>query len=121
MIRSRTARLAVAFAASAALLAGCGQGGAESGGSVDLSSMDPVQGGSLRWGYVFTAPSLDPAQCGTSAGWQACQAIYGTLMSYDASDNSYAPAMAESVVTEDGRVWTLTLREGVTFTDGTPY
>lgn len=37
-------------------------------------------------------------------------------------DGSYAPALAtEWTVSEDGKTWTFTLREGVTFQDGTPF
>jgi peptide/nickel transport system substrate-binding protein len=46
--------------------------------------------------------------------------IYDTLMRWDEDTNTVVPQLAESLETADHTTWTLTLREAVTFTDGTP-
>jgi peptide/nickel transport system substrate-binding protein len=72
---------------------------------------------------VFGAPVLttDP---GISAGTQAQTirfAIYEGLVEFDES-GSIQPALATSwSVSEDQTEWTFSLREGVTFHDGTPF
>src|SRR5690606_10182092 len=73
--------------------------------------------------FVFGAPILttDP---GISAGTQAQTvrfAIYEGLVEFDES-GEIQPLLATSwTVSEDQREWTFTLREGVTFHDGTPF
>ncbi|GAA0983958.1 ABC transporter substrate-binding protein [Acrocarpospora macrocephala] len=64
--------------------------------------------------------SLDSALCSSSA-YYICAALYGTLARYSFEDQKFEPAMAESFESADGKVWTLKLRSGTKFTDGTPY
>lgn len=47
--------------------------------------------------------------------------MYGALLNYDFDTGEIEPGMAESFTTEDGKTWTLKLRPGLTFTDGTPF
>jgi peptide/nickel transport system substrate-binding protein len=47
--------------------------------------------------------------------------LYGQLVVTDPGSGRVVPRMAESLSTDDGLVWTLVLREGLRFTDGTPY
>ncbi|MEE2035017.1 ABC transporter substrate-binding protein [Rhodococcus chondri] len=117
----KSLRTAAVLAAGVFVLGACGQGDAGNSVSADGPSGDPVRGGELVYSYSVDASTLDPAACGSSTSWQACQAIYGMLMRFDPATGDYAPHMAAGLDTEDGRVWTLTLRDGVTFTDGTPY
>lgn len=134
MRHQRTAG-AVALA-SAVLLAvsACGEGGGgdtaggggdslgdrAAGSSGPAPEGDPVEGGTVTFAYAVDAASVDSANCGSSVSWMACTAIYGTLVTFDPVTLEYGPGLAESYETEDGRVWTLTLREGLEFTDGTP-
>src|SRR5690606_5051718 len=62
---------------------------------------------------------LDPALC--QQGFARCYPVFGTLMVYDADSRTAHPGMAESLESDDGINWTLTLRPDVTFTDGTPF
>lgn len=73
---------------------------------------------------AFQEPiNLDPIRAlgtGTSGGIEL-HAIYDTLLTYDPETLEYAPRLAESFsFNEDGTELTLTLRPGLTFTDGTP-
>src|SRR5690606_24149257 len=48
-------------------------------------------------------------------------AIFDTLLTFD-ENRQLVPALATSVTPNaDGTVWTITVREGVTFHDGTPF
>nr|WP_253945305.1 ABC transporter substrate-binding protein [Nocardioides sp. zg-DK7169] len=47
-------------------------------------------------------------------------AVYDTLLRYDQEAGTYEPQLAESLESDDDITWTLKLRDGVTFTDGTP-
>lgn len=49
------------------------------------------------------------------------EAVYGVLAYEDYTTGEVVPSMAESITTTDGATWRLTLRDGITFTDGTSY
>ncbi|MEV4299561.1 ABC transporter substrate-binding protein [Microbispora rosea] len=88
------------------------------------ASGNPVSGGSLTFGYGGGIASFDPASqqySGTSGGDEA-RAVYGTLTEYDTKAGKYVPSMADSIsANDDFTEWTVVLRDGVEFTDGTPY
>ena len=65
-------------------------------------------------------PSLDPAMCGVTA-FDRCSPIFGTLLRQDPDKNEFVGQMADSFTTTDGKAWTLKLREGVKFSDGTAF
>ena len=49
------------------------------------------------------------------------QWLFGSLMRYDVEKQEFVPALAEKCeVSEDGTVYTLTLRDGIAFSDGVP-
>lgn len=137
---TRTRVVAVAVA-SAVLMTGCASssGSDEGGGDADASRMDqdeiyvdgivgdqeevePVDGGTLTIADYAEARTLDPTSTipNGATGGNALAAIYDTLMRYDQESDSFEPHLAESLESDDDTTWTLTLREGVTFSDGTP-
>jgi len=134
LIRSR---IVVGLAASALLMSGCAsssenkeEGGKKAqktestlvSGMVNLPEAgDPVDGGVLTIGEYSEARSLDPTKtyANGAAGGSAMAAIYDTLVRYDWEDQKYTPQLAESLTSDDNITWTLKLRDGVTFTDGT--
>ncbi|MEU9201892.1 ABC transporter substrate-binding protein [Streptomyces sp. NPDC048332] len=83
----------------------------------------PVEGGTLRIADYAEARSLSPAvtyATGASGG-SALAAVYDVLMRYDTAAKKYEPQLAESLRSSDDlKTWTLKLREGVKFSDGTP-
>lgn len=105
-------------------------GAAESDGSIQTGlvnqgpEVEPVQGGSVTMATYSEAASLDPAVslgAGTAGGTEL-DAIFDVLMRYDQETQTFEPQLAESLETEDdGQTWTLTLPEGVQFTDGTAF
>ena len=111
----RGTRTLVVSVAAAMMLAACG-GSGSSGGS-DTADPDAT----LRIMYGMTA-SLNPADAGEPA-----QMTLGTWPVYDTllqvgKDATYQPMLATKwEFTPDGKTVNLTLREGVTFSDGEPF
>ncbi|MFI7273848.1 ABC transporter substrate-binding protein [Streptomyces sp. NPDC049879] len=114
---ARFTRLAAALA-GAAVLAACSTttGGGDSGGAGGGGTDELTAAG------TYPVESLDPhgAQ-GASTGTQfAGQAIFSRLVKPEA-DGTLTGDLAESwEPNEDVTAWTFTLREGVTFSDGSP-
>lgn len=114
--RGKWPALAVSAILVVALVAGCGSASIGPGGSGEVDRT-----ASLRIAYPVTQ-SLDPAQAAEPA-----QLLIATWPVYDrliqvTSDAKYAPMLAtEWEFSPDGKALTLTLRQGVTFSDGTPF
>lgn len=128
--------LAVAAVTALSLVAACGSGGDT---SEDAPSSDAFAASSIAYddgkSCSIDTPSKDltfgihaepsggldpaaPAQYGPST---QLAAIYGTLMNYNYDSNEFEPELAEALESnDDNTVWTLTLKDGVTFGDGTP-
>lgn len=89
----------------------------------DQEPGEPVSGGTLTLAEYTEARSLDPTETiahGASGG-NALAAIYDVLIRYDHETTEFEPWLAEAMESdEEFRTWTLTLREGVEFSDGTP-
>ncbi|KRF21226.1 hypothetical protein ASG90_02200 [Nocardioides sp. Soil797] len=134
---SRRVRWTGLLAASALVLAGCADTSADDGGdtsapgSVDYStrminanddSGEPVKGGTLRVAEYSEARTLDPTTTYPtgSTGGNIEAAVYDTLMRYNHEADTFEPQLAESLETDDNVSWTLKLRDGVKFHDGTP-
>jgi peptide/nickel transport system substrate-binding protein len=123
MIRQRrllTAALAAVCSATL-LLTGCGSPSSPGGSSADVG--EPVAGGAGRIIQVSEPRTLDPATLGNVWATQPelGNALYGTLMinKPDSLDIEYK--MAEDFSTTDGgSSYTMKLRPGLMFTDGTP-
>ena len=134
---TRRTRLAALLAAGALAVTGCSDSSDEPGDSSELSKADifttglvnqsdsgePTQGGILTVSEYGEIRTLNPAQAYASGtvGGSALAAVYDALMVYNYEDRAWEPKLAESLTTEDDVTWTLKLREGVKFSDGTPY
>lgn len=79
----------------------------------------PKPGGVLRYGTVTEVSGLDPHIYVGSAWKVLIEALYNTLVAFD-QDAELVNELAERVETPDARTFVFTLREGVTFHDGTP-
>ncbi|WP_092808445.1 ABC transporter substrate-binding protein [Rhodococcus globerulus] len=97
-------------------LAGCSSSSVAPNNAVG----EPKSGGTLSWAVTGETASMDPAVCSTVAP-PRCSTIFGTLLRYDNATAEFTPYLAESFESVDGQKWTLKLREGVTFSDGTPF
>lgn len=105
--------------------AGGGEGDAVETGliNVDSDPGEPVDGGTLTYGAFAPVATLDPTATkpdGATGGTELA-AVYGLLARYDYGSESFVPQLAESISPSDNATtWTITLREGVTFSDSTP-
>jgi peptide/nickel transport system substrate-binding protein len=86
----------------------------------------PVSGGTLNWRMSSEATTLDPAGNtlgvgGTTQG-NVALARYDSLVTQNVKNSTYNYRTATSITTNSAQtVWTIKLRSGITFTDGTPY
>jgi peptide/nickel transport system substrate-binding protein len=115
MKRSATLLLATALAIACALtLSACGGAG---GGR---------EGGTLRVTYASFPDYLDPALSYDTESWTAMYNTYVPLLTYAHADgeagSKVIPGLAKSLpeVSDDGRTYTLFLRKGLKYSDGTP-
>ena len=111
-----------------------GDQSAESGDSENTGSEDGTDGGSegssaaagdARFVYANPFPifDLDPSSAFSSEN-VVLQNVYETLTTFNppGSAELVSPSLAESWTSnDDATEWTFTLREGVTFHDGTPH
>jgi len=106
----------VVLSAVALLLAGCGGGGSS---SVASGGKTVVDGGTFTMALPTDPGNLDP---GSSAGTQLftiSQFAYDRLLAVDAGSGEIQPQLAESWKSA-GKTVTLTLKPGITCSDGTP-
>jgi peptide/nickel transport system substrate-binding protein len=83
----------------------------------------PVSGGTLTFADYAEGRSLNPVQAITTgySGGTALAAIYDVLVRYNPMSGEFEPWLAEDFSSNDDFTqWTVELREGVTFSDGTP-
>jgi ABC-type oligopeptide transport system substrate-binding subunit len=140
LLRRRAALLVLAMAL-ALVAAACGGGdepteetggGATGGGSESVTAGAPSEGedaaasGGSFTVYLGEPQSLVASNTTESEGSQVLAALYAGLTAYDNETaeplvGEESPnAVAESIETEDNKVFNITLKDGWTFHDGTP-
>ena len=84
-------------------------------------TIEPVSGGTLRWGIEAESDGLNPTASALSAsGRTMAYAIFDTIAKMD-EDGDGIEWLAESWETNsDCTQWTISLRSGIQFHDGTP-
>lgn len=90
---------------------------------VHLSNTTTVEvsarGGSFTEGVVGTPRFINPILATSDPDKDLSEIVYAGLMMYDGSD--YVPELAEDfIVSEDGTIYSFTLKDGLTFHDGKP-
>lgn len=94
-------------------------------GATPSTSLIPQKGGVITIGQFGAPPGLDPALLnGTAAaiGGMVLAALYDTIMRLDPATGKYEPLTAQSFTPNaDFTQWTLKLKPGIEFTDGTDY
>jgi peptide/nickel transport system substrate-binding protein len=115
----------------------CGGGGSSDDGSGETDTTEgsssseapttepagePVAGGTLRVGLEADVDGLNPTASALAvSGLTMAQAVFDPLFTFSA-DGEVVPYLAESMTPNaDFTEWTLKLREGVVFHDGTPF
>ncbi|MFV0525028.1 MAG: ABC transporter substrate-binding protein, partial [Acidimicrobiales bacterium] len=144
MVRSATVRLVALLGALAMVAAACGASGTnsdqassddttassvaadraegEAKGADTRDTGEPVRGGTLVYGVE--ADSANPWVPYATSCAISCRMILGAIsdsLFITQDDGEIVPYLAESAEpNEDHTVWTVTIRDGITFHDGTP-
>lgn len=115
---SRPRAVVVVTATVALLLAACSPGG----GTPEEASGEPVAGGTLTYASGDAEPScLDPHVGGNYPQALIATQYLESLVSLDEGGEVIPWLATEWQESDDGLSWEFTLREDVTFTDGTPF
>lgn len=97
-----------------------GSGGDEATAATGTCTTERI-GGSVTQGTLLSPRGLDPVgQPGAAgSGGTEVQALFDTLITYNAETQAYEPQVAQSLDSNaDHSVWTMKLRDGVTFGNG---
>ncbi len=106
--------------ACALLVAACGDSGSDS----STTSSAGGTGGEATLTQSSQPDFLDPALSYTVNGWEPMWIVYTPLLTYNHEEGTagseLVPGLAEALpeVSEDGLTYTLTLRDGLTYSDG---
>ena len=118
----KRAALGAAVVATAVMAGACSNGGGAATGSAVVASGTLEHGGSAVVIGPVAPVTLDPATVFNESeeGGEVLSAIYDVLFTIGPTGN-IQPAIAQSFTTTDGKSWTLKIRPGVRFSDGTPF
>jgi peptide/nickel transport system substrate-binding protein len=123
MFTHRRAAALISATALAVTLGACGgsepeRGGASGASGATAEAGGPVEGGTLYWGVATSPSTVNPQLNGLAKVYPLLRNAYSSYL-YLTEDGVYEPWLAQGYEqSEDGAVVTLTLREGVTFSDG---
>ena len=104
------------------LLAGCSSDGKSNAtATTSTEEHEAVTGGELTYALATNPDTLDPHVSAYAVATRVIKGLFETLV-YQGVDNKIEPWLAtEWEVSEDQKVYTFKLREGVTFHDGTNF
>lgn len=110
---------AIAGGLAVALLAGCSSPSSSTAGSSNDGT--PVEGGTLIYSDVQTWPNVQTQKAPTYTIANLLNQVLDRLTYYDPETGELVPWLAEKFeANADSTEFTFTLRDGVTFSDGTP-
>jgi len=100
-------------------LAACG---GDDASAKSQGNSQPVRGGSATLLTHTDAATLDPVDARVTPAWggNVLPVVYDQLIWVE-DDGTVVPRLAMSVTSSHGKVWQIELREGVKFSDGTPF
>jgi oligopeptide transport system substrate-binding protein len=102
--------------AAALVLTGCSSSnGGDSGDAAPSGNADAI----ITTNGSEPQNPLVPSNTTETGGGKIIDSIFAGLVSYDA-DGATEMDVAESIESDDNQLWTVKLKEGQTFTDGTP-
>jgi peptide/nickel transport system substrate-binding protein len=103
------------------LLTACSSGSKEKASSEKGSNSSPKKGGTLIYARGADSISLDPINVTDGESTRVTRNIFETLFEFD-NDLKLQPKLAESYkLADDGLTWTITLKKGIKFQDGTDF
>ncbi len=107
------------------LLTGCPDSGAAANGGGNGGDGGGTAGGPgyLIYARSTDATTLDPAEVLYGEDAKVTENVYETLVTFEDAGIGLVPKLATALptISEDGKTWTFTLRQGVTFHDGTAF
>ncbi len=112
-MRVRHSKAVVVLLMFGLLTAACGGGGQTGGGTA-------VDGGEFSVAIHEPQSPLIPSDTDEAEGAKVLKALFTGLVVYDTETSEPVNAMAESITSPDQRVWTIKIKDGWTFHDGTP-
>lgn len=122
--RARTRAVTLLLAAMMLLLAACGQSSAPQGEDGEPAETGEEPAGEpkvLIVAHGTDTETLDPHKGTSSPTFTVLSHTFETLFELDL-DGKIVPKLAESMdVNEDSTVFTIRLKEGINFSDGTPF
>ncbi|WP_209307564.1 ABC transporter substrate-binding protein [Geodermatophilus sp. DF01_2] len=115
-LSKRSAALVASGLSGAMLLSACG-GGDDDGGSASGGG----EGGSFSIYIGEPENPLIPGNTNETEGGQVVDSLWTGLVEYDPDNNEAVyTGVAESIESDDQQTWTVTLKDGWTFHDGSP-
>jgi peptide/nickel transport system substrate-binding protein len=109
-----------------AVISGCGSsgstspGGSSGPGTTSEASGEPQRGGTLTYLQSTGPGALDPITTDAATLDYFAFPVFDVLLTEEQGTGDLIYQLAESMDSKDGRVWTLTLRPNLEFSDGTP-
>ena len=120
MRRTARVRFAATVAALGMLTAACGgTDDGNNGDDGDTGSSSGAAGGDLRI-YSSEPAFLVPTAANDEPSILVLRQLYRGLVKYNAESGSPELDLAESIESEDNQTWTITVKDGYTFTNGEP-
>lgn len=120
--RRRRVPRGVALATAAALALAACSGGGDGSGQAAEESATPAYGGTLKVGFSDDTGNYDPQQRPQLHARTISRQITDTLTDQDPETGEILPWLATDwEISDDTTQFTFTLRDGVTFSDGTPF
>jgi peptide/nickel transport system substrate-binding protein len=81
----------------------------------------PAGTDTLIYAQATDPKTLDPVNTDIAEAVHVITNVFDTLVTYDDKTTEIVPSLAEKwTISDDGKLWTFTLRSGVLFHDGTP-
>jgi ABC-type transport system substrate-binding protein len=117
-LSKRSGALVAGGVAAAMLLSACG--GSDEGSSTGGEGGSAATGGTYSIYVGEPENPLIPGNTTESEGHQVISALWTGLVEYAADGAVEYTGVAESIESEDNTTWTVTLKDGWTFHDGTP-
>ncbi|WP_010541029.1 ABC transporter substrate-binding protein [Dietzia alimentaria] len=123
----RSTRVLTVLASATLALTACGGGGGADRSASSASAPDQSErctedkaGGTITMGEYAMLPTFAPGQGQFGVrGAAESAAVYDRLMRWNPESEEFEPKLAESLESnDDNTVWTLKLRDGVTFSNG---
>jgi oligopeptide transport system substrate-binding protein len=118
-LSKRSAALVASGLSGAMLLSACGGGDDDGGGSA--AGGGGGAGGTYSFFIQEPENPLVPGNTTETEGGQVVDSLWTGLVEYDAeTGEAVYTGVAESIESEDQQTWTVTLKDGWTFHDGSP-